>query len=253
MYCTCCGARFPDYVVATTGRKRGGATKKIKIKSSPIQKSSKMSSPSIQSLESAMRGESAGHPRAHAASGVKNRKPLVLALSLLVAIALAAAGSGIYLKKKAEREFIKTFVLTAYCIQTGQERSLKASQKMAGEWKARMSAGQAYKARLSAEDEKAIRLIMTRIDSFRGSLKEEPEKFGHSSEKLAALENSYNKLRVAVFSPGDSLQSFTDTSSKLDAEYQAAARDFKAGLPEELKKALQSASKKYKGLRPLAD
>jgi hypothetical protein len=101
------------------------------------------------------------------------------------------------------------------------------------------------------EDERSLGIINSKLVGIQRNLAKAPEKFGQCNEKLAKINDVYNRLRSLALSPGNSLQNFTDTSSRLDSEYKQATREFKAGLPEEIMAELLSAGKKYKGLRPL--
>jgi DNA-directed RNA polymerase subunit RPC12/RpoP len=251
-YCPTCGAQFPDYLVATIGRQRArGETKKVKLKSSPIPRGGHTTS-HLPTLEMAMRPE-AGPTRPSAPSAPKYPKAMVIGVVALVAVALIAAGSMFYLKNKAEKRYTNNFIMAAYCIQTGTDKSLKASAKISADWKAKMDAGQPYTARPGMEDERDLRIINTKLEDVKSKLSAAPAKFAQCNEKIAKINSVYTKLSNLVLTPGNSLQNFTDSSSKLSVEYKQAAKEFKAGLPEEMMEELTAAGKKMRGLRPLLD
>jgi hypothetical protein len=249
LHCRNCGVPFPDLVVF--GQSRMGARKKaavVKLKSSPFKKQKPMME--LPSLEMAMKDGAQAPKRPQAA---RRRIPArtVALVSVLLLIIAAVVGSSIYLKKKKESEYAKNFVLVAYGIQVGTDRCDRACQKLAAEWKTRTDAGQAFTPRLNIEDEKELSRINDKLDSVKASLPPEPEKFGNSRDKLARLEGSYNKIRSVATSPGNSLAAFNDSVNKADADYKAAANEFKSGLPPELMDELKAGSLRFRGLRPL--
>jgi len=184
-------------------------------------------------------------------TGSKNTKLIAITVILLVVIALVATGSLFYLKDKADKEYKNNFVKATYCVQMGADTSLKASAKILAEWKSKMEAGQPYIPRPSMDEEKALGIINNKLETVSLNLTKAPDKFSQCNEKLAKLKAVYDKLRSLVLSPGNSLQNFTDTSIRLNGEYQQAVKEFKSGMPEEMMAELISAAKRYRGLRPL--
>jgi hypothetical protein len=249
-HCPTCGAQFPDYLVASIGRKRARRdSKKLKLKTSPFPKSKTVIN-HLPTLEMSMRADAPGSPGA-AASISKTPRTLILAVSLVVAIALAVAGTMLFLKSKEEKNYTRNFVLATYCIQSGVDKAFKTSTKMSTEWKQKMDAGQSYNARQSVEDEKGFGLVNSKLDQAMGRLAKPPQKFASCNEKLAKLQAVYSKLGSLLLTPGNSMPAFVDATSKLDGEYKQAVKEFKSGLPTEVMEELASASLKFKSLRPL--
>jgi len=251
-HCPSCGAQFPDYLVVSLGRKRARkADTKVKLKGSPFPKAGKASSAPVNVLPSlgSLQPEAQAKPALAAAPG--RSKLMAIAVSVLVVVALVGAGTFFYLKNKAEKTYLRNFVLATYCVQLGADKSLKANEKIAAEWKAKSDAAQAYRPRASLEDEKDLDIIKTKLDGVMPNLSQPPEKFAQCNERLAKLQGAYNKLRAQTLAPGNTLAGFLDSSAKLDGEYKQAVKSFKSGMPEDIMNELQVAGKRYKGLRPL--
>lgn len=251
IHCASCGKPFPDYLVAGLGRKKArGKITQFKLASSPFKKHYKPAS-QLPTLEAAMAQENVAASRRQDAVAKRYPKNLVLAASVIVALALIAAGAGLYSKWKAETSYMKNYARATYVIQVGTDMSRKTCLKIASDWKANLDAGKNITPRASKDDEKELQSVRAKLDLIKAKLSQEPEKFKSCNEKLAKFEGPYNNLQSLTVSPGNSLAGFTETLNKIDVEYKQAANQFKAGLPDELMKELQSASKKYRELRPL--
>ena len=249
LHCPSCGMQFPDYLAVSLGRKRARReSKKIKLKTSPFPKPAGSTS-QLPSLEMSMMPEPK-KPGKTLPSLSRSSKPALIA-GLVVIVALIAAGAFFYTKYQAEKAFTKNFVLATYCIQMGTDISLKESARISAEWKAKADLGQAYQGHLGIDAERDTGIINRRLDGFTQKLSNPPQKFSQCPEKLAKLQAAYNKVHALVASPGNSLPNFSDASRKLDGEYRQAAKELKAGIPEEVMSELVSAGKKYRGLKPL--
>ena len=249
-HCPSCGAQFPDYLVVSLGRRRARKeSKKIKLKTSPFPKK-ETAATVLPSLGMSMKPEDARLLPVQA-SGSRLPKPLVIIATVLLVIVLAAGGAMAYLKNKAEKSYAKNFVLATYCLQTGIDRAAKANTRISAEWKAKMEAGQPYTPRASIEDDRDFGIIGNKFDQAMQKLSNPPEKFASSNEKLTKLQSVYNKARSLAYTPGASLPGFMDSANRLDNDYKQAAKEFKAGMPDEIMDELVSAGLKFKSLRPL--
>ena len=247
MHCASCGRPYPDYLVAALGRRKAGKkAQKLKITSSPFRKSQS----TIGQLPS-LDGVAPQTPPAAARGGQRFSKGVVLATALLVLVALLAAGAGIYLKKKAESNYVKNFVLAAYGMQVGIDTSRKACQKMADDWKAGVAAGKVVTPRPTPVQEKQLARVQSELASLKSQLAKEPEKFKDCNAKLSKLEGVYGKMQTLAMTPGNSLPAFTNSVDKMDAEYKQVAKQFKAEIPAELLAQLKSSSQKFRHLQQL--
>jgi len=246
-HCSNCGVPFPEYYLVSIGRKKGRRpSKKVKTRSRSAGKRAKITS-QLPSLETAMKEEAAA-AKPRAAVGARFSKNTLLAAYAVIFLLVAAAGGAFYLKKQAEHTYAKNFVLAVYCINTGEDDSVKASQRIINDW---TTAGEASRPRLSMEEEKGLNHIAGRIDTIKTKITEEPSAFAGSNAKLAKLQASYEAVRSLVSAPGNSLPNFKDAVSKADVKYKLSVKEFKTGLPDEIMDELVSASKKFIGLRAM--
>jgi hypothetical protein len=249
MHCASCGAQFPDYLVASVGRRKVRKEgKKLQLRTSPFPKRTSAVN-QVPTLEMSMRPEVAATARIPSSS--KYPKPLVMVSCALVLVALIAGGSAWYLKNKAEKVYAKNFVLATYCLQTGIEKAVKSSVRISTDWKLKQASGQTYIPRPSVVEERDFTIIDNKLNPALQDLTVAPAKFAGCAEKLNKFKGVYAKLHTLVVTPGNSLSNFTDTASKADAEYQQAIKEFKSGMPDEMIKELNNASLKFKILRPL--
>jgi DNA-directed RNA polymerase subunit RPC12/RpoP len=250
LHCPSCGARFPDVLVVSMGRKRvRKESKKVKLTSSPLpQKQSSASQTSqLPTLEMSMRPE-----EARPVLPILSRSPRqTMIVSLVLLVVLIAGGSVLFLKYKAEKRYARNFVMATFCLQTGIDKAFKSSARISGEWKQKVDAGQPYTAHASTEDDRDFGILSGKLDAALNNMAQPPKKYSSVSERLAKLQAVYAKGRGLVLTPGNSLQSFSENAAKLDTEYKQAAREFKSGIPPEILKELAAASLKLKGLRTL--
>lgn len=253
LHCPTCGMPFPSYVVAGGSRRR--TTRKaasIQLSWSPLKKAPKRkgSTFDLPTLEAALQQDATPKSKAKAVvRQLSNR--VVLAVIAVVIIAVAAAGGVMFMKHRSEESFVRNFALASYGVQVGCDRSRQYCQKMAADWKAKLDAGQPYTPRLSVDDDRDLTSIANKVTSLKGKLVNEPEKFKNSTEKLAVVEAAFNKMRALANSPGNSLPAFVDAVSKADADYKAAASQFRSGIPQEMMDQLHVSARRYRGLRPL--
>lgn len=251
MHCAICGRPYPDYLVASLGRRKGSKkAQKLTLKSSPLRKPDSTTS-QLPSLSGTSGQAAPALAKKMDLGGQRFSKGVVLATSALVLVAVLAAGAGIYLKKKAETQYMKNFALATYGIQVGIDTSRGVCQKMAGDWKAGVEAGKVVTPRPTAAEEQKLARIQTELASLKSKLSEEPKKFKDCGAKLSKLEGVYSKGQALALAPGNSLPTFTNSIDKLDAEYKQVAQQFKAEIPPELMQELQSSSQKFRGLKPL--
>jgi hypothetical protein len=188
--------------------------------------------------------------------GAKSRKgpqPLVLAGALLVLVAVVSFGIMFYLKNKEEGEYSSNFVKATYAIQTLAVRSLKASDTVSAEWKAKLDTGQSFVPRIEADDERSINIVNTEVGLLLNKMSKPPERFKQCNSKIEALNAASIRLQSFALVPSGSLQNFVDSRNKLEGEYSLAVKKFKAGMPPEMMDDLRTASKRLKALKAVVD
>jgi hypothetical protein len=249
LHCTSCGTPFPSYIVVGTGRKRSTAKRaaiRLDVNIFPSRKTA-INVPSLSMSQEERPGAKKGKQVGKA--GFSGNRGLVVAVVVVLAVALG--GTSFFVKKKAETSYKRNFAVACYAIQVGADRSRKISQRIAVDWKSKLDAGQNFTPRLSADDDREMAAVRSKLDTVKAKLAKEPEKFSNCNEKLAKLETAFSKLRSLPSAPGNSLPEFNNSVSQAEAQYKQAATEFKAGLPPELMQELRSSAQKYRGLRPL--
>jgi hypothetical protein len=247
IHCEKCGRPFPDYVVAALNRKKAGpAIPEYRAKISLFQKKKKRTPSYAPDLS-----KKAASPDKKPLSARDWQRNKTIVATVVILVAAAVIGGMFYVKKQAEAAYAKNFCLACYSIQLTADKSQKACQKVAAEWKAKNDAGQTYVPRISIQDETDLKKIAGKLAPLTAKLAKEPGKFKGCNEQLAKLEAPAAKMRALALAPGNSLPTLTDSTNKLDAEYRTAASHFKAALPPELMDELRASAQMYKGLRPL--
>jgi hypothetical protein len=250
LHCRSCGIPFPSYIVIGSGRKRSKAKRsalKLDINIFPSRKAA-INVPSLSMSPEESKGTKKVERTGKAA--LAGNRIVAVALVAVLAVAIAG-GAGLYFKKKAETAYMRNFAVACYAIQVGADKSRKISQKVATDWKSKMDQGQSFSPRLSADDDREMAAVRTKLETVKAKLAKTPEKFSSCNDQLANLETAFNKLRSVSASPGNSLPEFNNSVSQANVQYKQAASQLKAGLPPELMDELRASAKKYRGLRPL--
>lgn len=247
-HCAICGAQFPDLLVAGLGRQRARRkAEKVKLSISPLP--AKRSTAAIPSLDISLKagaGQVGGSPKPGPGSNL-----LKGIVAIVVLLALAGGGGAYYVKSNSQKTYIKAFVLASYCIQTGIDHSRKATNKRIAEWKQKTDAGQPYVPHSAPDDERDFGIISGKLEPALAKVNQPPEKFAYCNDKLFKLQGVYNKMRNLALTPGNSLSALVDNSNKLDAEYEKAAKEYRAGLPDKIVEALRDTGQKFRALKPL--
>lgn len=247
-HCAACGAPYPEYLVVAQGNKRSVKTRgHLKLKSSPFAKSAG-AAPRAPSFDPTALEKAPGKT---GTGGGLQKKHLVIGLSLVLLVVLGAFGYVVYSRGKAEAEYADKFVKMTYCIHSGQARSLKACTKIAADWKLRNDAGQGAAPRISIEEEKDFALLKSEFQTLQKKMETAPKKYQQCNDMLAKLFGPAQKIQSLALSPSPTLPGLIEATTRYDAEYHKSVREFKAVIPEDLMKELQSASQRYKALKPL--
>lgn len=170
---------------------------------------------------------------------------------LALAALLAVGGAYLYHIKQAEKQYAKNYMRALYGIKTGTDLSLSTCAKISAEWNTKMNAGQNSVPRINEEDESRLNKVKSVTDGFMQKLNEPPKKFIDSKQKLANLYGVYAKVYALAIAPSGSLSGFTGSTSKSQSDFDIAAKDLKANLPNELSEEFQIAKVKYKGLKEI--
>lgn len=181
---------------------------------------------------------------------VESRKPLLAKLGLLALVVVLAATAGIYyLNLKTMKGYSRNYVRALYGIQSGTDRGMELCLKTATDWRAKQESGQAFGARLNPGETARLIEVKDEIDRILQQMDETPEKFSDARAKLDRLYGIYAKLHALNLSPPKSLIEFTDATTSLQANFDKAAQELKASLPEELLEEIRMAAPRYKNLQ----
>jgi hypothetical protein len=234
--CTACGIVFPDYYLLQASKPARRQLEKAEFSWSFGAKPAK---------------QTYAIPQKSSSVTPLSRKFLVRAVSLVAIVALAAGGAYVYNQKKTERLYAANYVLALYGIKTGVNLSLSQCARMSADWKAKTDAGQRFAPRLTAEEESRSGRVKNELDPLMLKLDKPPQKFSKASEAITKLYGVQTRLNSLTATPPGSLGGFTDSVSRLDGDFKAAAQELKAGLPKELSEELEKAKTKYKELKDL--
>lgn len=127
--------------------------------------------------------------------------------------------------------------------------SLKICSKISTDWKFKINSGSSLEPRISPQEESDMNTVKIEIDTAMQKLNQPPEKLTKTVEKLANLYDIYNKIFALAISPQGSLLSFSNSTSRLENDFNRVAQEFKATLPAELREDIHKAGKKYKNLQ----
>jgi hypothetical protein len=241
IHCPSCGVLYPDYFVVSIGRRRVRKVKTIReFRASKAGRSELVAPrPGAAPLSAAQK------------PGTNTSKILLITVSLVVLAIVVSLGIRAYQQHNAESQYTANYFRALYCIKTAADRSLKTCAKISVDWKGNLDAGRNVDPHISVQDEADLNKVRGEIEKYMQKLNPPPGKFITANEKLANLNGVYTKLHSLAIAPSGSLQSFTESASKLDSEYKKAAQELKASLPEKLAEELNKAKVKYKGLRDL--
>ena len=171
-----------------------------------------------------------------------------IALLILVLVVTAAVTYQVIQK---QHKYSEDFFLALYGIKTGSTMCLQSCSMISTAWKKNLDSGRNDKPSISIEEQMKLQKIKAKIDTVMQRLDKPPSKFVTSKEKLSKLYDVFAKLYSASTSPPGSLPIFTDSVSRLESDFNLAAKDFKATLPVKLTEDFNNAKARHKGLRDL--
>jgi predicted Zn finger-like uncharacterized protein len=183
-------------------------------------------------------------------SSVESRKPLLVKLGLLALVVVLAVTAGLYYHNlKTMQGYSKNYVRALYGVKSGTDRSMELCLKTAADWRAKQESGQNFDARIAPGETAKLTEVKDEIDRILQQMSETPEKFSDSRAKLDRLYGIYTRLHALNLSPPKSLAEFTDATSRLQGNFDKAALELKASLPEELLDEIREVAPRYKNLQ----
>ncbi len=239
LHCSACGALQPEYFVVALHRKR--VREKIAIKADAAYKPGTIKRPSFKPLS---------RPHVDSKETTKlSTKTLKIAGAMVVIAVVIAVSIGYYYHAKAGKQYSASLITALYGIKSGTDMSLKTCSKISTEWKSKLSSGSSLEPRLTPQEESDLTTVKIEIDAAMQKLNPPPQNLTKTIEKLANLNDIYNKIVALAISPQGSLSTFTDSTTKLENDFNRVAQEFKATLPADLREELRNSTKKYKNLQ----
>jgi hypothetical protein len=233
--CPTCGVMYPDYCIVQLSK--------------PDKRTKRKSSASISfSLRSQRRTRSGTQQRP------TERSPRSILISIAiaaVAVVLALAVGIPYFHSKTEHEYMSGYFRALYGIKLGADATLKQCAAASANARTKMAAGQTADIRLSDEEKTRLNLAKNDVDALMQKVPTPPQKFVKAGENLNRLYGVYTQSYTLAVAPAGSLQSFTDSTAKLDNDFKKTAAELRSTLPPELADAYQKAIPKYKALKDL--
>jgi hypothetical protein len=230
--CEACGELFPAYCVVQ-------ASKPARRRARKAGDSFRLSHKSVK-LQRATSPESARTSR--------NPLPTLVVLVAVVVVLALAVGSFV-LNMKAEQQYSRTYVLALYGVKSGADRSLNRFAKIAAEWKAKTDSGQVFLLRITPEEKSDLDTVKAEVDMVMQQLGVPPDKFVESNDRLSRLYQVYTKLYTLNLSPPVTLSGFTDSTARLESDFNRATEELQAGLPDELLEEIRRSAPRYKSLQ----
>ena len=238
--CMHCGSLCPDYCIVQSSKPVVRKQKKAGF-SFNLGRRSKPAVQTIIRKEAPEQSEEASDQKT-------NKKWLAYAAIAVMAVVLVGGMTKVYLNHKADQLYSKKFITTLYGIKSGTDLSLGIMADLSSEW------GKTVKItniapRSSPEKLDKIKLVKTKINKALGSLGESPEKFTKAKNDLIKLHKIYEKIYVLNTSTPGSLDTFSASTRKLEAEFLKTASELKSTMPEVLQEELETSVTKYRNLK----
>lgn len=234
--CPTCGVMYPDYCVVQLAK--------------PVKRLKRKTSSAMSFSFRPQKRSRSGLQQLPAERSSKSPKSILVAVAVLVIIAVLAAAVGIsYFNKRAEQRYTAGFFRALYGIKLGKDFSIKVCGDTSAATRARMTAGQGADLRVDDNARAKMDSVKTDIDALMQKIPAPPKKYAKTNENLVRLYGVFSKSYALSRTPTGSLQSYIDSSAKVDSEFKQAAQDLKMGFPPQLAEDFQKALPKYKALQ----
>ena len=242
--CSSCGVMYPDYYLVQGSKPLRRQVEKPKLNLNLSFSLKPASMPSYTYTYTSYKDES----KTSALS--INARFFGAGVAALVALLVVGLGVFFYHKIQLEQEYTKYFMRALFTIKTGTDLSLNTCAKISTEWKTKQDMSY-YTPHISGDDETRLNKVKDAADRYLQKLNKPPKKFINTEEKLNNLYGVYTKAYSLAVSPSGSLSDFTQSTGKVENDFNIAIKDLKANLPEELSTELQKAKAKFKNLQEI--
>ncbi len=239
LHCSACGALYPEYFVVGLHRKK--VREKVEVKAGTAYKPDTVQRPSFKP-------KSGTHADSRKTTQL-SPNTLKMAAGIAVVALILAVGISYYYHARAQKLYAANLITALYGIKSGTDMSLRMCSKISTEWKSKIDSGSRVEARLTPQEDSNLNKVKSEIDLAMQKIQQPPKKLIPSMEKLVALYEIYNKIFALAISPQGSVSAFSDSTAKLENDFNRVAQEFKATLPADVQEELRKAVTKYKNLQ----
>lgn len=243
MICMQCGNLCPDYCIVQSSKpvvrkqKKAGSSFSLGRRAKPAV----WKSPGKVTSESTTAPEQSADQEA-------NKKGLTYVAIAVLALVLIGGMTKVYLDNKADQLYSKNFIVALYGVKAGTDLSLKSITDISSGWQQTVEATN-IAPRLSQKDLDKSQRAKVNISTAISGLSESSEKFVKAKKNLIRLYKVYEKIYALSISAPGSLDTFTASTSKLEADFSKTAGELKSTMPEVLREKLQDSLDKYPNLK----
>jgi hypothetical protein len=182
-------------------------------------------------------------------SALFSRRFAVIVTTLIVMCALVAAGLFAFDYHKSGLNYAENYIKALYCIKTGIDSNVKSGTSLKTEWESATASGKSFSPRISNYDETKSVKLESEIDKYMQKLSKPPKGFSRANESLTKIHNIYLESEALVRSRPTTLQELNISLENLNKQMRLASQDLKSDLPDSLKKEMEQAKLKYRGMK----
>ncbi len=244
MLCMQCGCLCPDYCIVQSSKPVARKRKKAGSSFSFSFGRGRRAQPAVWESSGKVAPEQSKVPSDHKT----RKKGLTYAVIALLALVLIGGMTKVYLDKQADQKYAKSFIVALYGVKAGTDLSLKTIADISSGWKETVE-NTNIPPRPSQKDLDKSQRAKARISAAVGKLSESSEKFIPARKNLVRLQKVYEKIYALSISTPGTLDAFTVSTRKLEADFLKTAGELKSSMPEVLQEKLQDSLDKYPNLR----
>jgi len=231
--CPTCGVMYPDYCIVQTSK--------------PVKRKKRKTSAPISFSLGSQRRTRVGEPRV---SAQRSPKTLLVTIIILALFAVLAVAVGVpYFNKRVQQQYFAGYFRALSGVKLAADQSFKECAAAAAATRARMGVGQGSDVQVNSDVKFRLNAAKNDVDALMKKVPTPPEKFVKSNENLNRLYGIYTKSYDLATSPAGNVQTFSDASARLEADFRQASQELKTGFPPELADAYQKALPKIKALK----
>lgn len=254
-HCHSCGILFPDYFVTVNPEdaRRKARSELLNKQWAFIRSLNFTFKPAFEGsshdITHAYTPSARTFKTATAAPRLLSRRFALLAIFLFIATVLVATGVYAYNSYNSGQIYADNYIKALYCIKTGADTNIGASSSLKTEWESASASGRSFSPRIVIKDEAKSIKLRSEIDKYMLRMSKPPKKLLQANESLTSIHKIYLDSEVLVASKPRSLQELASSVDSLNKKISLASQGLKSTLPDSLKKELEIAKSKYRGMK----